>query len=150
MTPYAELLRTIRTWWRKTPSLCRIYCEVRLVTVVGGPWESEAIGSGKASGASLALRNPILVVSPRSERRMNLVAMGFEPCAGLLGLPPLLSLAGMAPAWWESQGCAERDLARWAYNTRRGAAPSRPGRSGGRPPCWSSRILPGIFACGLR
>lgn len=66
--------------------------------MIGGPWESEAIGSGKASGASLALGSPILVVSPGGERRMNLVAMAFEPCAGLLGLLPLLSLAGMAPA----------------------------------------------------
>ena len=69
-----------------------------VASVSGGLWESEAIGSGKASGAVVALGNSILVVSPHSERHMNLVALEFEPCTGLSGLPQLLSLAGMAPA----------------------------------------------------
>ena len=59
--------------------------------------ESAAIGSGKARGANLALGASMLVVSPRDERHMDLVALGFEPCTGLRGLPPPLSLAGMAP-----------------------------------------------------
>ena len=69
-----------------------------MVSVIGGLWESEAIGSGKASGVVVALGNSIMVVFPRSERHMNLVALEFEPCTGLSGLPQLLSLAGMAPA----------------------------------------------------
>lgn len=67
------------------------------VCTLGGPWESEAIGSGKERGASLALGSFILVVTPRGERRLDLAALGFEPWSGLLGLPPPLSLAGMAP-----------------------------------------------------
>lgn len=66
-------------------------------SVFGGPWESEGIGFGKARGAGVALGNRVLVVSLRGERHMSLVAMGFEPCIGLLGLLPPFSLAGMAP-----------------------------------------------------
>lgn len=69
-----------------------------VVSVIGGVWESEAIGPGKASGAFVALGNSIVVVSPHSDRHMNLVALEIEPCTGLSGLPQLLSLAGMAPA----------------------------------------------------
>lgn len=67
------------------------------MSVVAGPSESEAIGSRKNSGAGLALGGFILVVPPRGEPHMDLAALEFALCPGLLGLPPPLSLAGMAP-----------------------------------------------------
>jgi len=39
----------------------------------------------------------MLVVPQRGERHMDLVALGFERCIGFVGLPPPLSLAGLAP-----------------------------------------------------
>ena len=74
-----------------------------MVSVIGGLWESEAIGSGKASGVVVALGNSIVVVFPHSERHIEFGCAGiralywaFRPTpgpqscrdgAGLTGLP---------------------------------------------------------------
>lgn len=71
-----------------------------LMSVFGGPWESEAIGSGKTCSAGAALGGFILAVSPRGESYLNLAALGFELCPGCEAYPPHpppLSPAGMAP-----------------------------------------------------
>lgn len=59
-----------------------------VVSEFWGFGESEAIGCGKASGASLALGAFMPVVPPRAERHMDLAALGFEPCVGPVGPTP--------------------------------------------------------------
>lgn len=96
----------------------------------------------------MALGAFILVVPLRGERHMHLVALGFDPCTGLLGLPPPLSLAGWRlPDRAPRVALNESSPAGGPRDTRLVVAPYGAGRTGGRSPCWASFTSPGMFAC---